>query len=406
MREFVGVAPRVPVLSVSDLNRLLRASLEGDYTEVWVAGEISSLRVPGSGHLYFRLKDRYSQIAAVMFRSAQRTLPFRPRDGLEVIARGKITLYEPRGDLQLMVDTLEPRGVGSVQLALEQLKQRLAAEGLFDAARKRPLPAWPRAVGVVTAVTGAALRDIVTSLRARMPHVRIVVRPVRVQGRLAGADIAAAVAEFAALPDVDVLIVGRGGGSTEDLWAFNEERVARAIAAALVPVVSAVGHEIDVTLADLAADCRAATPTAAAALVVPDCAELQRRVRVREAALVAAWRSDLRRRRERIAALARHVRDPRRHLLDQRRRLTELDGRARRALRDAVRMARARLAGDAERLQALSPLAVLERGYAIVRRDDGQVVRSTQEVQAGDALQVRFRSGSARVRVESVRGDS
>jgi exodeoxyribonuclease VII large subunit len=227
-----------------------------------------------------------------------------------------------------------------------------------------------------------------------------------VQGRLAGADIAAAVAEFAALPDVDVLIVGRGGGSTEDLWAFNEERVARAIAAALVPVVSAVGHEIDVTLADLAADCRVATPTAAAALVVPDCAELQRRVRVREAALVAAWRSDLRRRRERIAALARHVRDPRRHLLDQRRRLTELDGRARRALRDAVRMARARLAGDAERLQALSPLAVLERGYAIVRRDDGQVVRSTQEVQAGDALQVRFRSGSARVRVESVRGDS
>jgi exodeoxyribonuclease VII large subunit len=182
MREFVGVAPRVPVLSVSDLNRLLRASLEGDYTEVWVAGEISSLRVPGSGHLYFRLKDRYSQIAAVMFRSAQRTLPFRPRDGLEVIARGKITLYEPRGDLQLMVDTLEPRGVGSVQLALEQLKQRLAAEGLFDAARKRPLPAWPRAVGVVTAVPGAARRDRAPRRRARKPPGRIGVRPVRCRG--------------------------------------------------------------------------------------------------------------------------------------------------------------------------------------------------------------------------------
>jgi exodeoxyribonuclease VII large subunit len=405
MREFLGVARRVPVLSVSDLNRLLRASLEADYAEVWVAGEISSLRVPGSGHLYFCLKDRRSQIAAVMFRSAQRTLPFRPRDGLEVIAHGKISLYEPRGDLQLMVDTLEPRGVGGVQLALEQLKQRLAAEGLFDAARKRPLPAWPRAVGVVTAVTGAALRDIVAILRARMPHVRIVVRPVRVQGRLAGADIAAAVSEFAEVRDVDVLIVGRGGGSTEDLWAFNEERVARAIAAAPVPVVSAVGHEIDVTLADLAADCRAATPTAAAALVVPDCAELYRRLRIREAALVATLRTDLRRRRERVAALARHVRDPRRHVVDERRRLTDLAGRAQRALVGALRTGRARLAADSERLQALSPLAVLERGYSIARREDGRVVRASTEVRVGDALELSFRSGSARVRVESTRDD-
>jgi exodeoxyribonuclease VII large subunit len=406
MREFVGVAQRLPVLSVSDLNRLLRASLEADYAEVWVAGEISSLRMPGSGHLYFCLKDRRSQIAAVMFRSAQRTLPFRPRDGLEVIAHGRISLYEPRGDLQLMIDTLEPRGVGGVQLALEQLKQRLAAEGLFDSARKRPLPAWPRAVGVVTAVTGAALHDIVAVLRARMPHVRIVVRPVRVQGRLAGADIAAAVADFAEVRDVDVLIVGRGGGSTEDLWAFNEERVARAIAASRVPVVSAVGHEIDVTLADLAADCRAATPTAAAALVVPDCAELRRRLRIREAALAAALRTDLRRRRAWVAALARHVRDPRRHLADQRRRLTELGARADRALLGAVRMERARLDGHAERLQALSPLAILERGYSIVRREDGQVVRASGEIQVGDGLEVRFRSGSARVRVESVEDDS
>ncbi|MGH7786076.1 MAG: exodeoxyribonuclease VII large subunit, partial [Candidatus Binatia bacterium] len=270
MRTPLGAAQPLPVLSVSDLNRLLKRSLETDYAEVWVGGEISNLRVPSSGHVYFCLKDARSQIAAVLFRSAARLVPFRPADGLDVIAHGRISLYEPRGDLQLYVDALEPRGVGAVQLALEQLKERLAAEGLFDAARKRPLPAWPRAVGVVTALSGAAIHDIVATLRARQPSVRVIVRPVRVQGQQAGADIVAALADLAAVPDVDVVIVGRGGGSLEDLWAFNEERVARAIAASPRPVVSAVGHEIDVTLADLAADCRAATPTAAAALVVPD----------------------------------------------------------------------------------------------------------------------------------------
>ncbi len=404
MREFVGVAQCVPVLSVSDLNRLLRASLEADYAEVWVAGEISSFRVPGSGHFYFRLKDGRSQIAAVMFRSAQRSLPFRPQDGLEVIAHGRVSLYEARGDLQLSVDTLEPRGVGSVQLALEQLKQRLAAEGLFDAARKRALPAWPRAVGVITAPGGAAIHDIVTTLRGRMRHVRIIVRPVRVQGRYAGADIAAALSELGAVPAVQVVIVGRGGGSMDDLWAFNEERVARAIAASRVPVVSAVGHEIDVTLADLAADCRAATPTAAAALVVPDGAELRHRLHLRQAALVAALRTQLRRKRERVTALARHVRDPRRHLAAQRQRIAELGERTHRGVTAVVRVARARLAGDAERRHALSPLAVLERGYAIARRDDGAVVRSAQDVEVGDALDLTFRTGGARVRVESRRG--
>jgi exodeoxyribonuclease VII large subunit len=403
MRESVGVAPRVPVLSVSDLNRLLRASLEADYAEVWVAGEVSSFRVPGSGHFYFRLKDGRSQIAAVMFRSAQHVLPFRPHDGLEVVAHGRVSLYEARGDLQLYVDTLEPRGVGGVQLALEQLKRRLAAEGLFDAARKRALPAWPRAVGVVTAAGGAALRDIVATLRARMPHVRIVFRPVRVQGQRAGGEIAAALTELGGVPDVEVVIVGRGGGSMEDLWAFNEERVARAIAASPAPVVSAVGHEIDITLADLAADCRAATPTAAAVLVVPDCAELRRRLHLRQVALLAALRVQVRRERARLAALARHVRDPRRHLAEQRRRTVELGARARRALGGILRVARARLVGDAERLHALSPLAVLERGYAIARRADGAVVRSALEVGVGDALDLTFHSGGARVRVESRR---
>jgi exodeoxyribonuclease VII large subunit len=402
MRESVGAAQRVPVLSVSALNRLLRASLETDYAEVWVAGEISNFRAPPpAGHFFFCLKDRRSQIAAVMFRSAQRYLPFKPHDGLEVVAHGRISLYETRGDLQLYVDALEPRGLGGVQLALEQLKQRLAAEGLFDAARKRPLPVWPRAVGVVTAITGAALRDIVTTLRARMPHVRIIVRPVRVQGQQAGAEIAAALVDLGSVAAVEVIIVGRGGGSLEDLWAFNEERVARAIAASRVPVVSAVGHEIDVTLADLAADCRAATPSAAAVLVVPDCVALAHRVALRHRALVAAMGSRLRRRREHLTALARHVRDPRRHLAAQRQRVGELAARAARALAGALRVARARLAGDGERLQALSPLAVLERGYAIARRDDGTVVRAARDVAVGDALELTFRAGRARVRVES-----
>lgn len=405
MREPLSAAARAPVLSVSDLTRLLRASLESEFAEVWVAGEVSNFRNPGNGgHFYFRLKDGQGQIAAVMFRSANRFLRFALADGMEVIAHGRVSLYEARGDLQLYVDAIEPRGVGALRLALEQLQRRLAEEGLFDAARKRALPEWPRAVGVITALNGAAVHDIITSLRARLPGVRIVVRPVRVQGQFAGGDIVAALQDMARCPEVEVIIVGRGGGSLEDLWAFNEERVARAVAAAPVPVVSAVGHEIDVTLTDLAADCRAATPTAAAALVVPDAAVLRRQLALREAALAGAMTRLLRRQREVVNGLARHLKDPRRTLLEQRLRVDELGERAGRGMLGALRAAQNRLAHAAARLQALSPLAVLERGYAIARREpDGQVVRSGDDVAVGDALQLTFRSGGARVRVESRR---
>ncbi|MEO8604340.1 MAG: exodeoxyribonuclease VII large subunit [bacterium] len=408
MREPLSVAIPTPVLSVSDLTRLLRVSLETEYAEVWVAGEISNFRCPGSaGHYYFRLKDARGQLAAVMFRTANRALPFRPADGQEVIAHGRVSLYEARGDLQLYVDALEPRGIGGLQLALEQLKRRLAEEGLFDAARKRPLPTWPRAVGVVTALSGAAVHDIVTALRARLPGVHIVVRPVRVQGQFAGADIVAALADIAAHPAVDVVIVGRGGGSLEDLWAFNEERVARAVAASRVPVVSAVGHEIDVTLADLAADCRAATPTAAAMLVVPDAAILRRQLAMRQAALSGAMRGLLQRRRERLQALARHVRDPRRALAEARGRLGELGERARRAMLASLRDAQGRLAAAAASLDALSPLAVLERGYAIARRaDNGRVVRAATEVAVGEGLDLTFHDGGVRVRIEARHGSN
>lgn len=399
MAVALGVTQRVPVLSVSDLTRLLRGSLEVEFADVWVAGEISTFRAPGSGHYYFCLKDPRSQIAAVMFRSAQQRLRFRPRDGLEVLAHGRIGIYEPRGDLQLYVDLLEPRGVGALQLALRELTERLAGEGLFAAARKRPLPWCPQVVGVVTALGGAALQDILAVLRARMPTVRVVVRPVRVQGPGAGGDIAAALAEIATVPEVEVVIVGRGGGSTEDLWAFNEERVVRAIATSRVPVVSAVGHEIDTTLADLAADQRAATPTAAAALVVPDGAELRRVLAARSLALVAALRTDLTRRRTQLAAIARHLRDPRRRVMEQRREARVLADRAERAVGATVRAARARLRAAAERLHALSPLGVLERGYTIARRDDGSVVRAAGEVEVGERLALTFRRGRVRVRV-------
>jgi exodeoxyribonuclease VII large subunit len=403
MRDSVATGTRVPVLRVSELNRLLRTCLEADVPAVWVAGEISGLKVHTSGHCYFRLKDADGQIAAVMFRSAARYVRFTPQDGLAVLAHGRVSIYEPRGDLQLYVDALEPRGLGGAQLALEQLKRRLADEGLFAAERKRPLPAWPRRVGVVTARRGAAVHDIVTTLRARLPGVRVVLRPVRVQGDGAGREIADALAELGREPEVDVIIVGRGGGSIEDLWAFNEERVARAIAGAAVPVVSAVGHEIDVTLADLAADCRAATPTAAAAMVVPDARQLAQQLTRHADAMAAALLASLRRRRERVLALARHVRDPRQTLIRQRLRIDELAERGARGVAGTLRAARARLVAAGERLQALSPLAVLERGYAIARRaPDGEVVRDAAELAPGDALEVLFRRGTARVHVERI----
>jgi exodeoxyribonuclease VII large subunit len=405
MRDGIGAPARLPVWSVSDLNRLLRTGLEATFGEVWVAGEISTVRLASSGHLYFRLKDERSQIAAVVFRSWARGLRFRLADGMQVLAHGRVSLYEPRGDLQLYVDALEPRGVGAMQLALEQLKRRLAAEGVFDPARKRPLPTWPRAVGVVTALRGAAIHDIVATLRGRMPQVRVVVRPVRVQGQFAGADIVAALQDLAQVPEVEVVIVGRGGGSLEDLWAFNEERVARAIAAAPVPVVSAVGHEIDTTLADLAADCRAPTPTGAAALVVPDCAEWLHGVALREAALVRAMRTDLRRRGERVAAVARHLRNPRQVRAAQRARVDALGERTRRAMEALLAVQRQRVRGCAERLHALSPLAVLERGYAIARRGDGTVVRAAAELSLGERLELRLHAGSAVVRVEERGGE-
>jgi exodeoxyribonuclease VII large subunit len=389
------------VLTVSQLNQRVRHTLDAQLGEFWVVGEISNFRVPPSGHFYFSLKDDRSQIGAVMFRSANQLLTYRPEDGVEVIVRGRIGLYEVRGTLQLYVDAMEPRGLGSLQLALEQLKRRLAAEGLFAEARKRPLPFLPRAVGIVTALTGAAIHDLLVVLRARLPGVRIVVRPVRVQGNEAPTDIVRAIGEIGRVAEVDVLIVGRGGGSLEDLWAFNDERVARAIAAARMPVVSAVGHESDVTIADLVADRRAPTPTAAAALVVPDCRDLHAWLERAASGLHAGVQRQITRQRERLNAQTRHLRDPRQVLRALQLRVDELSERAWRGVTTRLRLARQQLRGGAERLQALSPLAVLERGYSIARRaDTGAVVRDAAGLQTGDRLRLTLARGTARVRVD------
>ena len=248
------------VFTVSELTSAVRELLESEFPEVWVEGEISNGRVWNTGHLYFTLKDGAAQIKAVMFRSALRYLKFKPEDGLHVVARGRVSVYDPKGEYQLVCEHIEPHGLGALQLAFDQLKKRLQAEGLFDAARKRPLPALPDRIGIVTSLDGAAVRDIVKVLRRRYPNAHLVIRPTRVQGEGAAADIARGLAAIGRVPGVDVIIVGRGGGSIEDLWAFNEEVVARAIATSPVPVVSAVGHEVDVTIADFVADVRAPTP--------------------------------------------------------------------------------------------------------------------------------------------------
>ncbi|HVO25827.1 MAG TPA: exodeoxyribonuclease VII large subunit [Candidatus Margulisiibacteriota bacterium] len=397
----LDLAALTTVLTVSQLNQRVRETLDAELGEFWVVGEISNFRVPPSGHFYFSLKDDRSQIAAVMFRSANQLLAYRPDDGMEVIVRGRIGLYEVRGALQLYVEAMEPRGLGSLQLALEQLKKRLAAEGLFAEARKRPLPFLPRAVGIVTALGGAAIHDLLVVLRTRLPGVRIVVRPVRVQGKEAPADIVRAIAEISRVAAVDVLIVGRGGGSLEDLWAFNDEGVARAIAAARMPVVSAVGHEIDVTIADLVADRRAPTPTAAAAMVVPDHHDLHIWFERMGAGLLTGVQRQIARQRERLTAQARHLRDPRQVLRALQLRVDELSERALRGVTTRLRLARQQLRGGAERLQALSPLAVLARGYSITRRaDTGAVVRDASSLQAGDCLHLTLARGSARVRVD------
>ena len=395
------VAP--PPVTVTELNRRVRALLENQFETLWVTGELSNVKPAGSGHWYFCLKDEGASIDCVMYRSRAQFLDFRPENGLRVEVRARVTLYEPRGSYQLAVDEARRAGRGALHEAFEKLKAKLAAEGLFEAGRKRPLPAFPRAIGIVTSREAAALRDVITVLRRRSPMTPVILYPAPVQGEGAGSQIARAVRIAGERQEVDVLIVCRGGGSLEDLWAFNEEIVARAIDACPIPVVSGVGHETDFTIADFVADVRAPTPTAAAASVSPDREALCESVAALRRRLARDLRRQLETRAQRLDALARRLLTPAQRIERQGRELAALARRmsiaSRRGLADGAR----HLASLRTALTHLDPTRVLSRGYSIVRDADGHVRRSSAGLAAGAELDITFAEGGAGVTVRSPR---
>lgn len=388
--------PSRHIYSVSALTAEVKAVLEDGFSAIWVEGELSNFKHHTSGHMYFTLKDAQAQIRGVMFRGHNRLLRFQPVDGLAVLVNGTVTVYERRGEYQIAVEFMEPKGVGALQLAFEQLKTKLEAEGLFDRARKRPLPLLPRKIGIVTSPTGAAIRDMLTIVGRRFPGLEVLIHPAAVQGEGAAAEIAAALGRLGSRSDLDVVIVARGGGSLEDLWAFNEEVVARAIAASRIPVISAVGHETDVTIADFVADLRAPTPSAAAELVVARRDELRQRVDDLLARSLAALQYSLSVKRNRVGMLGRHLSllSPAAQLARQRERLQGLRRRvdAWWALSRTVRGER--LARAAATLESLSPLAILARGYSICFALPGRrILKTVAEVTPGSSLAVRLHRG-------------
>ncbi len=441
------------ILTPSQLNTLARDLLEGAFPLVLVEGEIGNLSRPGSGHLYFTLKDARAQVRCALFKPKSQWLRFAPREGLRVLARGRLTLYAARGDYQLVLDSMEEAGEGALRRALDELKARLQAEGLFDATRKRPLPAWPRRLAVLTSPSGAVIRDIVSVLRRRFPLVELDLLPVAVQGDTAAAQIRVMLQRAIACGRYDAILLARGGGSLEDLWAFNDEALARVIAASPVPVVSAIGHETDFSLSDFAADLRAPTPSAAAELLVPDRAALAARLDALQRRLANLQQHALRERSQRadraflrlhalrpqarLSALAERARQanarlanamqrrlerdraslrhaysvlrashPHRRIARLRERLASLQGRpqalmARRLQQDALH-----LRGLARSLHAISPLATVARGYSILQHGDGRIVRSVDDAAIGDRLDARLHNGRLQVLVEAKESDT
>lgn len=392
-------------MTVASLTGRIKSSLEAGFPDLWVAGEVSNFSRPSSGHCYFTLKDDAAQIRAVMWRGSASKLRFDLQDGLELVCHGRIDVYAPRGSYQLVIDSAQPKGVGALELALQKLRENLAAEGLFDRERKRPLPAFPRRIGFVTSPTGAAVRDFLQVLSRRWRGVDVLVIPTRVQGDGAAEEIAHGIAEANRLAQpLDALVVGRGGGSLEDLWCFNEEAVVRAIAASRVPVISAVGHEIDVTLSDLVADVRALTPSEAAERVAPSAEELTARVNTLAGRLHGTARRRVAVGRERLERVGRSRPFARPHTVheDLSRRLDDLDRNAQRAARRLVERGQSRLAAVAGKLESLSPLGVLKRGYSLTTNADGAVVRSARGLAAGDRLTTRLGDGEVVSAVETV----
>lgn len=413
MREFVfkedDSSTVVPserrVYTVSEVTREIKLALEDGFPTMWVEGEVSNLKKHSSGHLYFSLKDEEAQISCVMWRGRNQHLLFQPQDGMKVLVLGNVTVYERQGRYQLDVLRIRPAGIGELQLAFEAMKKRLDEEGLFRPEHKKPLPSFPETIGVVTSPTGAAIRDVVSVIGRRFPSVRLILRPVRVQGEGAAEEIAEAIEEFNAYGRVDVLIVGRGGGSLEDLWAFNEEGVARAIFRSKIPIISAVGHEIDFSISDFVADVRAPTPSAAAELVVRDREELLQTLLRWEGRIFRALEGRISRYRERIDGLERsygfrwsvdRVREYQLRLDEVFRNLEAVFSRRLEGLKSGL----LRLEGN---LQALSPEDVLRRGYSITTRvRDDQVVARSSDVKKDERVRIRFHRGAVRSIVEEI----
>jgi|TARA_R110001592_G_scaffold89851_3_gene264077 exodeoxyribonuclease VII large subunit len=439
---------RPRALSVSELNHQARHLLESSFMQVWVEGELSGFSRPSSGHWYFSLKDRKCQVRCAMFRGMNQRIRTPPKEGDQVRIRGKVTLYENRGDFQIIVEHVEPAGLGALQQAFEELKRKLLAEGLFEQASKKPLPSLPRHIGVVTSPTGAAIHDILTVLARRCPAIPVTLYPTAVQGKAATADIVRAIEAAQNHGVADVLIIGRGGGSLEDLWCFNEEAVARAIAACRLPTVSAVGHEVDVTIADFVADLRAPTPSAAAEKISPDQSDWLKQLRDREFRLSNAMGLALKRLGTQLGHLSARLRDPRRELLEKAQRMDELELRLRKAIRqrlttvgvrndhlrqrlvmqsphrqlsdsqDALRRVSERLVSvmqqdlkqrrdnlehAAQTLNVVSPLATLGRGYSIVRDNNGNIIRDATNVNPGDTISAHVARGEMTAKVTSVK---
>jgi exodeoxyribonuclease VII large subunit len=389
-------APEQAAWTVSELTARIKQSLETDFGDVYVAGEVSRCTRAASGHVYMTLKDEGAVLSAIIWRDVASRMRFEVEEGLDVIARGSIDVYAPRGSYQLIISEIQPRGLGPLQLAFRQLVEKLEKEGLFDPAHKRPLPLFPQNIGIVTSPTGAAIRDMTNVIFRRWPLAQLYLMPCRVQGEGAADEIAAAIYVLnKKRPQLDLLIVGRGGGSLEDLWAFNEEVVARAIYASRIPVVSAVGHEIDVSISDLVADLRAATPTEAGEKVVPDRAEVMRsldHLKRRAAASLAAVVQDVRGRLDALAG--RHVmRHPEAMLRERAQRTDDVFQRLRSSMQHLLALLGEKVRALEGTLEALSPLKVLDRGYSITFAPDGAVLRSVEGLTKGDAIRTRVLRG-------------
>lgn len=387
---------RERVFTVTEITRSIKGTLETNFFDIWVVGEVSNLRRPSSGHIYLTLKDEDAQMQGVIFRSIGSRLRFELKDGMDILVRGSISVYEPRGQYQINIEEIEPRGMGALQLAFQQLKERLEKEGLFDPAHKKPIPFLPQKIAIVTSPTGAAIKDMVNIINRRFPGVQILLYPVKVQGDGAAEEIAQAIYEINRLADIDVMIVGRGGGSIEDLWAFNEEIVARSIYDSQIPVISAVGHEIDVTIADFVADKRALTPSEAGEMVVPRRDLLIDMLHKNKTRLTQGLQNKLMfaKNRFRIIANSYAFRKPLDNVLNLQQRLDDIIQRMGMRIKHILEMDEKRLSNIAKRLDSLSPLRILSRGYSITTRvDDGSPIKSVKQLKKGEKIKTTLYEG-------------